>query len=184
MRNESQIKNLLESAAEGTDTAWREIMRRYSSLVYSRCRRYGLTGSDAEDVAGNVWLNLVGALGNLREPAALPGWLSTTTRRECLAVLREQRRHTPDERVDEVTPDAAAALVDAEQRVVVRAALTSLSERDRELLSLLFGDPPMPYAQISSQLGIPIGTIGPTRQRCLAKVRGVPSVAALMRDCA
>ena len=179
---ESTIEVLLEGAASGAGFAWQEIVRRYSPLVYSRCRRFGLTASDADDVAGTVWLRLVASLGTLREPAALPGWLATTTRRECLALIRDRGRQIPVENVDRVEPDTTDPLVEQEKRAAVRAALTCLSDRDKELLTLLFRDPPMSYVEISSNLGMPIGAIGPTRQRCLARVRRIPSVAALMRD--
>jgi RNA polymerase sigma factor (sigma-70 family) len=183
MRNESPVRVLLESAAEGAEFAWRELTLRYSPLIFSMCGRFGLTGSDAEDVAGNVWLRLVISLGTLRDPEALPGWLATTTRRECMALMHKRRRETPDEDVDDVTtPDATASLVEQERRVAVRDALTRLSDRDRELLSLVFADPPLPYDEISSRLGMPRGSIGPIRQRCLARVRRVPAVAALIRD--
>ncbi|MPZ81590.1 MAG: sigma-70 family RNA polymerase sigma factor [Actinophytocola sp.] len=181
MRCESPVKGLLERASGGAEPAWREIVRRYSPLVFSVCRGYRLAGSDADDVAGNVWLRLVVSLGTIREPEALPGWLATTSRRECLAVLREKGRQIPNEDVDRVEPDAfLTSLVEEEERTAVRDALTHLPDRDKELLSLLFSDPPTPYAEISSSLGMPIGAIGPTRQRCLARVRRVPSIAALL----
>jgi RNA polymerase sigma factor (sigma-70 family) len=176
---------LVKSALAGGELAWREIVRRYSPLVLSVCRRHGLSGSDADDVTGNVWLRLVVSLGTLREPAALPGWLATTSRNECLQLLRARRHDVLDGEVDEVAPAVSVAgLVAAEERAVVRAALATLPDRDRTLLTMLFADPPMPYAEISARLGMPVGAIGPTRQRCLARMRRVPSVAALTHHAA
>ncbi|HEY0452903.1 sigma-70 family RNA polymerase sigma factor [Actinophytocola sp.] len=183
MRCDSPVAGLLERAAGGVESAWREIVRRYAPLVFSVCRGYAIFGADADDVAGSVWLRLVSSLTTLREPEALPGWLATTTRRECLAQLRERGRQIPKEDVDEVEPGTpVVALLVEERRTTVRDALTGLSERDQELLSLLFSDPPTPYTEISTSLGMPVGAIGPTRQRCLARVRRIPSVAALLRD--
>lgn len=183
MRGESSVKDLLESAAGGAESAWQAIVRRYSSLLHAVCRDCGLTGSDADDVVGNVWLRLVVSLGTLRDPNALPGWLVTTCRRECLAVLHEKRRQIPAEHVDRVESDTVQDPLFAEEDLAaVRDALTHLPDRDRRLLSLLFSDPPTPYSAISSTLGMPVGAIGPTRRRCLARARRIPSIAALIRD--
>src|SRR5262245_22442496 len=97
MRDDPSVVSLVERAREGDRAAWDEIVARYASLVWSVCRRYGLVGGDAEDVGASVWLRLVERLGSIREPAALPGWIATTTRRECLRVLRAGRRQVPVE---------------------------------------------------------------------------------------
>ena len=183
MRCESPVAALLESAAAGLESAWREIVTRYSPLVYTVCRRYGVWGTDAEDIGANVWLRLVTNLATIREPKALPKWLMTTAQRECLALLRNRDRHVPKETIDGVVSACAEdLLLGAERSDAVREAVAELSNRDRELLALLFCDPPLPYAKISSRLGMPVGAIGPTRQRCLARVRRIPSVAALLDD--
>jgi RNA polymerase sigma factor (sigma-70 family) len=185
MTYNSPIKPLLESAASGQESAWREIVRRYYPLFVTVCRAYGLGAVDMEDVTGSVWLRLVANIARIREPAALPGWLQTTVRHECLALLRHKSRHIPTDRtlvadVDE--PDLGASLLDAERRAAAREAIEQLSDRDRTLLSMLFSDPPTPYQEISSTLGIPVGSIGPTRARCLDRARRVPAVAALLAD--
>jgi RNA polymerase sigma factor (sigma-70 family) len=185
MRYDSPVATLLESAAGGAESAWDEIVRRYSPLVLAVCRRYGLTGADAEDVAGNVWMRLVAKMITIREPAALPGWLATTARRECLMVLRDKHRMIPhDQRdvADQVEPGADTSLLVEERRSAVRDACAGLPQRDRELLTMLFSDPPRSYMEISSSLGMPVGAIGPTRQRCLTRVRRAPAVAALLVD--
>ena len=165
---------LVRRALSSDGQAWDMIVKRYAPLVWSVCQRFGITGADAEDVGGIVWLRLVDGLARLREPAALPGWISTVTQRECLALLRRQNRTQLLE--DNEIPDPSAAECDtillAEERgIALRAAFATLPDRDRELLSLLFADPPVPYATISRILGIPVGAIGPTRARCLNRLR-------------
>ena len=181
MRFNSPVASLLENAARGADSAWREIVTRYSPLVLSVCWDHRITGADADDVRGNVWLRLVANMIRIREPEALPGWLATTTRRECIALLRDKQRQVPQDRefADETEPAADTSLLVEERREAIRGAVAGLPERDQNLLTMLFSDPPASYAEISSRLGIPIGAIGPTRQRCLARARHTPSIAAL-----
>lgn len=175
---------LLDHAARGWESAWRDIVRGYTPLVRAVCLRSGIRGMDADDVAATVWLRLVLNLRSIREPAALPGWLATTARRECFRVMRSRDRHTPtaDEPTDQAEPAADVPLLDAERHEALREALVLLPRRDRELLSLLFSDPPTPYDTIVENLGIPRGSIGPTRRRCLARIRRIPSIAALLDD--
>jgi RNA polymerase sigma factor (sigma-70 family) len=176
------VAALLDSAAQGIGSAWDEIVRRYSPMVMSVCRRYGINAADADDVRGNVWLRLVTKMNTIREPEALPGWLATTARRECLMLLRVQHREIPrdQEFPDLIAPEPEACAWVDERRDAVRDAFAQLPRRDQELLSLLFSDPPTPYTEISSSLGMPVGAIGPTRQRCLARVRRTPPIAALL----
>jgi RNA polymerase sigma factor (sigma-70 family) len=178
------MTELRDQAADGTESAWQEIVRRYSPLVLSVCHRYGVVGADADDIGGTVWLRLVVNLVRIREPEALPGWLSTTVRNECLTLLRNRNREIPNDQqvFDKAEPAADESLLTRERRAVVRHAVTLLPRRDQELLSLLFSDPPTSYSDISARLGIPVGAIGPTRQRCLARLRRVDAVAALLGD--
>jgi RNA polymerase sigma factor (sigma-70 family) len=183
VRYDSPVEALLDNAMAGVESAWKEIVARYSPLVFSVCHRCGVDGFDAEDVVGNVWLRLIANLAKIREPKALPKWLMTTARRECVVLLRDKGRQIPKEAIDQTAPGTAEVfLLDAERSDAVRRALAELSESDRALLELLFSDPPTPYVAISVHLGIPVGAIGPTRQRCLARMRRIPSVAALLHD--
>jgi RNA polymerase sigma factor (sigma-70 family) len=179
MRNEPSMTALL---AAGTESAWREIFRRYTPFVAGVCRRYRVYGADAEDVCGTVWLQLVSKVSDIRDPEALPAWLATTAGRECLLLLRDKRRQVPSETdvVDRVEPAADGSVLVHERHDAVRRACDGLPDRDRELLSMLFADPPRSYADISTTLGMPIGAIGPTRQRCLARVRRSAAIAALL----
>ena len=183
MRDDPTVVALVERARDGDQDAWDQLVGRYSTLVWSVCRRYSLTGSDAEDVAATVWLRLVERLSSIREPAALPGWISTTTSRECLQLLRAQNRLVPveDDRFpDEVGGSPDEGLLTQERHIALRVAFAGLDERCRRLLSMLFGDPSTPYTEIASTLGMTMGGIGPTRKRCLDKLRDSPSVTALM----
>ena len=87
MRDDPKVVALVNRASGGDQAAWNEIVDRYAPLVWTICTRYRLSNHDREDVGQNVWLLLVEQLGKLREPAALPGWLATTTHRECLRVV-------------------------------------------------------------------------------------------------
>jgi RNA polymerase sigma factor (sigma-70 family) len=148
-----------------------------------------LNARDIDDVGQTVWLLLIENIASLREPAALPGWLATTTRHECLRVLRAARRLAAQSllREDQMPPDLSASLVEqeminADRDVALRAAIAELPAACHELLSMLISDPPVGYAEISSRLGIPVGSIGPTRARCLEKLRRSPHLAGLLAD--
>lgn len=182
MLYDSPVTVLLERAAQGVESAWSEIFNRYSPLVYSVCRRHGIVGTDADDVSGSVWLGLVASMVRIREPEALPSWLVTTARRECLKLLRDRQRQIPDgtEFVIETESDTDTWLLAEERRDAVRAAFELLPQRDRVLLAMLCSDPPATYVEISARLGIPVGAVGPTRQRCLARARRIPAIAALL----
>lgn len=179
---DSPVAPLLAGAAQGMDTAWREIVDRYSPLVSAVCHRHRISGADADDVTGAVWLQLVANLARIREPEALPGWIVTTTKHECLTLLRHRKRNvlTDSVRLDAtVETDFDAGLIATEREDAARAAFARLPERDQHLLSMLFGDQPLSYKEISAVLGIPIGAIGPTRARCLKRARRTPAIAAL-----
>lgn len=188
MRDDPSVVALVLSAREGDTRAWGEIVERYAPLVWSICRRFGLTDHDAEDVGQGVWLRLVEQLPALREPAALPGWLVTTTQRECLRAQRSTRRYEPLEdpedrarTMDERLLAVDQALLAAEREIALRAAFAHLDPRCQQLLALLVHDPPVSYADIGAKLGIPVGSIGPNRARCLDKLRRSPLLAALIR---
>ena len=190
MRDEPVI-TLMTRARDGDQQAWDALVERYIPLIWSICRRYRLGSADAEDVAQTVWLRLVDQLDKVRDPAAIAGWLATTTRRECCRALRAARRPQaawpvldaetiPDERAE----TAEQELLAAERRAALRDALAHLTLREQQLLAILTADPPVPYAEISARLGIPVGSIGPSRGRCLDKLRRHPAIAALINAAA
>lgn len=176
------IAELVSRARSGDQPAWNRLVERFSPLLWAVCRRHRLTGADAEDVAACVWLRLVERLGTIREPAALPGWLATTTARECLRVLRRTSRHVPIEEHDfaEAGPASDELLLVHERHVALRAAFERLPDKCRQLLSMLFGERPMPYAEIAEAIGTAVGGIGPNRQRCLDRLRRDPGLAAFL----
>jgi RNA polymerase sigma factor (sigma-70 family) len=183
MEDSRTVAVLVRCAAEGDESAWRGIVRAYSPLVRSVCWRHGLRGATAEDICATVWLRLVDRIRTIREPAALPGWLATSIRRECLRHKRNREHEHLTAKLEHTVPATAscdAGLLVDERHTVVREAVTRLSRHEQRLLSLLFSDPPTPYAKISAELGMPVGAIGPTRQRCLTRIRRSPALAALL----
>jgi len=172
------VAELVEGAVRGDQRCWDDLVERFLPLVSAIIARHRLRGADADDVNQTVWLSLVEHLGDLREPRALPGWLSTTTRHECLRVIKGSRRtvlvdpqstsvlDTRDE-----DQDVAEGVLALERQQVLRAGLAELPDDRREMLTLLLADPPLPYREVSRRLGIPIGSIGPTRARALDQLR-------------
>ena len=185
MRDDPTVVALVTRAAGGDPTAWDEIVERYGPLVWSICARFQLGSHDREDVAQNVWLLLVEQLGKLREPAALPGWIATTTHRECLRVVTAARK---SERLGTGLDDALQfvdnTIIDeeilmAERNAALRAAFAELTPRCQRLLAMLTSDPPCSYAEISATLQIPVGSIGPQRARCQERLRRSGTLAWL-----
>ena len=181
------VAGLVAGARNGDRQAWDALVARYSPLIWSICRRYAISGPAAEDVAQHVWLHLVQSLEQLREAAALPGWIATTTRRECFRLRRVQDLAADDAQLLENLPDQHAATVEhellmAERHATLRAAVARLPVGVQRLLALLAADPPPRYAEISARLGIPVGSIGPNRSRSLARLRRDPAIAALINS--
>jgi RNA polymerase sigma factor (sigma-70 family) len=183
------VADLVIRARNGDERAWGALVERYAPLIWSICRHHRLGDADAKDVGQSVWLYLVDQLDRVRDPAALPGWLATTTRRECARVLRAAQgpptagyvldpESLPDERIG----TADQELLAAERHAALREALGDLPLCGQWLIALLTADPPVPYAEISARLGIAVGSIGPTRARCLDRLRRHPAIAALMTE--
>ena len=186
MRDDPSVVDLVTRARNGDQQAWNGLVERYAPLIWSICWQYRLDRTDAEDVSQRVWLQFVSHLGAIRDPAALPGWLVTTTRRECGRVVRAL--HGPraagpllDESIaDKQTGAADQELLEAERQTALREAFACLSPSRQQLMTILMEDPPVPYTEISARLGIPVGSIGPTRRRCLEQIRRHPAVAELI----
>ena len=139
MRTDQPVTDLVTSARNGDKQAWDALVERYAPLIWAICCRYRLAGTDAEDVSQAVWLHLVEQLGNLRDPAALPGWLVTATRRECGRVQRAARRplaagHMLDAETlpDEQATAADQELLAAERHAALREAFTQLSPNGQQ----------------------------------------------------
>lgn len=181
------LPELVAESVDGNRTAWNSLVERFAPLVASVTQRFRLTQSDADDVQQTVLLRLVENLPNLREPRALPGWIVTTTRHEALRTLSANHRveavdPQSDARLDTVERrEPAANLVLAEQREAVHAGLAELRSEQRELLLLTVADPKVSYRQISQRLGMPTGSIGPTRGRCLRHLRATKPLRTLSK---
>jgi RNA polymerase sigma factor (sigma-70 family) len=171
-----RITALVSAAAEGDERAWDGLMAQFGGLVWAIARAHRLNDADASDVCQATWLRLFEHLRRLQEPAAVGAWLATTARRECLRVLRENQRrvlHWDDDHPDyeslQITPDEAV-LVRARDDAL-RLSFSQLRASDQALLRVLVADPRPPYDQIAAALDMPIGSIGPTRQRALERLR-------------
>jgi RNA polymerase sigma factor (sigma-70 family) len=179
------VPGLVAAALAGDDKAWNRLVERFTPLVLSVVRRHRLHSDDAEDVVQTIWLRLVEHLRDLREPQALPGWIVTTTRNECLRLIRGRQHLSPTEFTEQLvsqamqSEDVGGELLEAERHQSLLAALAQLPERDRALLLLLIEDPPPSYQDISRRLGLPVGSIGPTRARALNRLRASAMASGL-----
>jgi RNA polymerase sigma factor (sigma-70 family) len=189
MRDDPTVVALVARAAGGDSGAWVEIVERYAPLVWSICTRFQLSNQDTEDVGQNVWLLLVEQLGKIREPAALPGWLATTTHRECLRVVTSaQKSERLGTKLDEAlqvvdkTVMIEEEILVAERNAALLAAFAELPLFYQQLLSMLMAEPSYSYAEISAKLGIPVGSIGPQRARGLERLRRSAVLKALGND--
>ncbi|GAA2560059.1 sigma-70 family RNA polymerase sigma factor [Winogradskya consettensis] len=180
---------LVTAAAGGDTQAWNALVERYAPLVHATCRRWRLDAADAADVSQTVWLRLVENLPKLREPKALPGWLMTTAAHECTRFYRSRQRERPDDLTSlldrtpaDDTDPVDAGLIRDELHAAMRVAFAELPERCRTLFSLLMTDPPAAYTEISTRLAMPCGAIGPTRSRCLDRLRRSAALQTLIAD--
>ncbi|HET9656057.1 MAG TPA: sigma-70 family RNA polymerase sigma factor [Kineosporiaceae bacterium] len=174
------LEALLAAAAGGDQVAWDALVDRFAGLLWAIARRHLPSHADAADACQMTWLKLLEHLGSIKDPARLPGWLSTTCQRECLAVLRRSGRTIPVS--DEGFLDARAAHTEDTDHAVLLAdaystlwqAFGRLNERCQRLLRLLIADAeegPPSYQGAAVTLGMPIGSLGPTRARCLTRLR-------------
>jgi RNA polymerase sigma factor (sigma-70 family) len=184
MGDDQVIAGLVIRARNGEKQAWDALVERYAPLIWSTCRLHRLAGPEAGDVGQRVWLQLVDQLEKIRDPAALPGWLVTTVRRECTRVQRGAPAvgHGLDAgtTVGHQGQTAEEELLAAERQAALREAFARLPSCCQRLITLLIQDPPVPYATISTNLNIPVGSIGPNRRHCLDQLRRDPALATLI----
>jgi RNA polymerase sigma factor (sigma-70 family) len=190
---ETSVTELVTAARQGDHDAWTALVERYQPLVLAVCSRFRLSKPDAEDVSQTVWLQLLRNLDKLRHARALPGWIDTTTANTCLTLLKALNR-TPPRDPQLLGGDEAhspwddhhqqgeldEALLRQERRHAVQRGLVDLPSKQQELLRLLAADPPMNYQQISQRLGMPVGSIGPTRARSIQNLRNTAPVRSLL----
>lgn len=171
------VDDLLPAATAGDQGAWAELVVRYSGVVAAVVAGFRLQESDAADVVQNTWLRLVTYSTTIRDPRKLPGWLATTARREALALLRRSRTEIASATAGDTLPAAGPSpedvVVTAEQHAAVRAATGTLTGRRRLLVDVLFFQPPQSYEEVARRTGMPLGSIGPTRQRTLRELHHV-----------
>jgi RNA polymerase sigma factor (sigma-70 family) len=171
------VGDLVRSAGAGDFDAWNELVNRFAGMVWSVARRHRLNASDAADVSQTTWLRLVEHLNRIEHPERVGGWLATTARRESLRVLRLADRQipaAPDSFLDLTLgdPESAEDLVTtAERDRELWQVFSQLPTRCQLILQLLGGDQPMSYAELAEVLDMPVGSIGPTRARCLEHLR-------------
>ena len=170
----------IAAARDGDAQAWRSLIDDHAGLVWSIIRGFRFDEDTSCDVFQTVWLKLAEHLDRIREPAKLASWLGQTARNECVGVVRQRSRTVVSEEVIDLTATDDSSVSDGlerdEERFAVAMAFHRLPERCQKLLRLLVVDPPTSYEEISRQLGVPIGSIGPTRARCLESLRSTPEI--------
>jgi RNA polymerase sigma factor (sigma-70 family) len=172
---------LVLACRRGDQLAWETLIRRYQRLIYAIPRRAGLDDDQAAEIFQDVFTTLFQKLNDIHEPERLHAWLVTTARRKTLRIISKMHiRAGSDANADEPeneaeipdeTPLPDEQLIILEEQHQVRIALSLLDARCRKLLQMLFYRPEPPsYGEIAAALGIPEGSIGPTRARCLGKL--------------
>lgn len=169
---------LVRQAAAGDRHAWERLVDQFSRLIWSMTRDFRLAESDAADVVQATWLRLLEHIHRIEYPERIGSWLATTARHECLRHLAAGKKVMLMHDEEATLGDGASQQPDVDERLLaderaqeVREALTMLPGRWQQLIELLMADPPASYAEISDQLGLPVGSIGPTRGRCLERLR-------------
>jgi len=181
------LEAVVGAAAAGDERAWAELVRRFDGMIGSIGRRHGLGEADVAELRQTVWLRLVEHLVRIQYPERIGGWLSTTARRESLSILGRASRHRYGmEEVLANTADPALAPIDASSMAEVeltalRAAWGRLQPRCRRLLSLLMADDAPGYSELSTLLQMPVGSIGPTRGRCVEHLRRLVAEEGLLQ---
>jgi RNA polymerase sigma factor (sigma-70 family) len=172
-----EIVEWVRRAATGDLYAWNRLVDQYSRLIWSITSSFKLTESDAADVVQTTWMRLIEHIDRIEQPARVGSWLASTARNECLRHVAARKRvvlvHEDEEfdAADQHGPEVDEALLASERARDVRQAMSHLPPQWQRLMEMLMADPPVSYAEISDQLGVPIGSIGPTRGRCLARLR-------------
>ncbi len=174
---------LVAAAIEHKDWAWPALVERYTGLVASITWSYRLGAADAAEVRQVVWMRLFESMGRIRQTECIAGWIRSVTRNECLRKVQRYRQEVPSEDetafAGESDDDVDNSILAKERQDAVRRALAGLPGRGRVLLEMLLEHPGLSYEQLAIELDMPIGSIGPTRQRCLSRLRSVPELAQL-----
>ena len=179
-----EAARLVRAAESGDASAWEEIVESFSGLVWSVIRGYRLAPADAADVFQTVWLRLAEHLGRIRDPERVGAWLATTARRESLRVVQGRSRlvltdrsdlldtrHPGENAPEQAVLDAEQAMLDSDRAARLWRAFGALPERCQKLLRVLMATPPPSYAEVAAVLDMPVGSIGPSRARCLDQLK-------------
>lgn len=185
-RQSADFDRLVAGALAGDRASWEALVEALQRVAWKAIGGFDLSPEDRKDAFAATFYRLYERLDSVREPAKLPGWIATTARNEVHTLLRSRRRLVLDDSVERRSPvvsnDLGAGLMDDELRVALRAAFTRLSPACQELLHLLTVDPPLSYAEIGDLLGMPHGSIGPTRNRCLQRLRETPELRPFLDE--
>jgi RNA polymerase sigma factor (sigma-70 family) len=185
------VTTLVRDAKLGDQRAWDAIVARYGGMVWAVARAHRLGDADAADASQATWLKLLEHVGDIKDPRCVGGWLATTARRECLRILRHAGRVDPladvggRDAIADGGPELDEQLLTGERDAHLWRAFEALPPRDQALLRMLAADPAPSYEEIGAALGMPVGSIGPTRARALARLRraverlGIPVAEAL-----
>jgi RNA polymerase sigma factor (sigma-70 family) len=179
----TDVAALVHAAAAGDERAWSALVDRFSKLVWAIARNHRLGADDAAEVSQTTWLRLAEHIDRLQDPSKVGGWLATTARHESLRVLRGAGRQIPMGD-DMPEPDHPAPAIDEEllrneRDSMLWQAFSRLPARDQALLRLLVSDPMPSYEEIGAAMGMPVGSVGPTRARCLERLRREAEVVEL-----
>jgi RNA polymerase sigma factor (sigma-70 family) len=169
----ARMAALIAAAGRGDGAAWEQLIEEFSPMLRSIARSYRLAPSDVDDVLQETWIALHANIDRLRNPGALPGWLSTTVRRRSLGLLQAANREQltydlPVEVTDDRTPEKA--MLATERREVFARAVGALPKQQRRVVTALAARPDLDYQQLATLLQMPIGSLGPTRARGLASL--------------
>ena len=161
---------------DGNAESWNRLVERFTPLVWTVARSFGCNTADAAEITQITWLRLAENIDRIKYPERLGAWLVTTARRECIRHRRLRSRETtwgepPPRHEAARAPSADLPVLLAERDDVLRRSFARLPERSRTLLVMLLSEPSMSYEEISRALGMPIGSIGPTRARILSQLR-------------
>lgn len=174
-RERAALAALVVSARAGDRRAWNELVERLGRFVWSITRAYGLSPQDGDDVAQIAWMRLAENIDRIADPQMVKSWLATTTKRECLTAIRQRARVQPVDvdvlATEMLTPPVDAEVFTRDRDRIVWEAFRQLSERCQRLLHLSIADKQGGYDEIAAVLDMAIGSIGPTRQRCLDRLR-------------
>jgi RNA polymerase sigma factor (sigma-70 family) len=181
--NQPALSSIVCAARRGDHAAWTSLVGRFNRTLRAVASSYRLEPSDVEDVVQATWLCLLEAIHDIREPAAIAGWLATATRRHAMRVLQSRMREqlSDDPRLGDRagTDGPEQAVLAAECREILAAAVAALPESHRRLMTVFVTQPTVDYGRVSELLSMPIGSIGPTRARSLAHLSRNPELRAL-----